>query len=146
VARFVSRTWWIASGLAMAACGNGRTVPVCADGSGLYATIAEAIAGEPSGTTIDLCPGTYAETLSISGKSFTLRGESADTTILDAGGAGSAITVIDGGVTIEGLTIRNAASPQRAWCSALRCWSRSGRSRSSASAPSTAPPSRRRSI
>jgi nitrous oxidase accessory protein NosD len=113
VTRFVSCTWWIASGLAMAACGNARTVPVCADGSGLYATIGEAIAGEPSGATIELCPGTYAETLAITGTSFTLRGESADTTILDAGGAGTAITVVDGGLTIDGLTIRNAVAPQR---------------------------------
>jgi predicted outer membrane repeat protein len=97
----------------MAACGNGRSVPVCADGSGLYATIGEAVAAEPSGTAIDLCPGTYAETISITGEAFTLRGESADTTILDAGGAGSAITVVDGGVTIDGLTIRNALSQQR---------------------------------
>jgi len=82
---------------------------VCADGSAQFTTLHEAIAAAPDGSGVEVCAGTYAETLAISDKSIRINGAGADTTILDAGG-GTGLTVTDGHkVTIAGFTIRGGA-------------------------------------
>lgn len=95
---------------------------VCASGAP-YTTIGSAIAAAPAGSTIEICPGTYNEHLTIAGKPLHLRGVSgAGATFLDAGGQGTALVVSatqGSGVVIEGLTIRNANAAGRG--GGLRC-------------------------
>jgi predicted outer membrane repeat protein len=89
---------------------EGPTIPVCASGDADYQTIGDAIAAAPAGAVLALCAGTYQEQLLIEGKSLTIRGtEGATATALDAGERGIAITLRatgNGGLTVEGLTIR----------------------------------------
>lgn len=98
-------------------------VVVCASG-GDFTTLAEAIEAAPSGTGIEVCPGTYAERLTIETKAIHIRsqGDSSDT-ILDAGSSGTAVTVKGAstgiGVTLEGFTIQNGLSATRG--GAVRC-------------------------
>ena len=83
---------------------------------GTYPTIQAAINAVPSGTTIYVQPGSYAEALIIadSSRSITIRGVGgAAATIVDAAGRGtSAITVVrsTGTITVDGLTFRNGAA------------------------------------
>ena len=84
-------------------------VTACATG-GDYATIGAAIAAAPPGGTIFICAGTYAERLTITAKPLDLRGEGAGTTRIDAGAAGTALTITGTGapgVTLSGLAIGN---------------------------------------
>ena len=95
---------------------SGVVLGVCASGDADHATLADAIAAAPSGSVIEVCPGTYAETLRIDDKRLDIRclGGAADT-ILDAGGAGIAIdvrTTGGSGVLIEGFTIRGGEADQ----------------------------------
>ena len=82
---------------------------------GTYATIQSAINNVPSGTTITVQPGVYAEALvvSIQNKSITVRGAGgAGATVVDAGGRNTtALHVINstGTIIFEGLTFRNGA-------------------------------------
>jgi nitrous oxidase accessory protein len=82
------------------------------DGNGLhvgpggdYATLTEALAIARPGMTIELLPGTHSGQWVIS-TSLTLRGQPG--AVLDGGGTGTLLTIAAGGVTIEGLTIRNS--------------------------------------
>jgi FG-GAP-like repeat len=88
---------------------------------GNYATIQAAInavmsGALPDGTTINVQPGTYFESLSVvnTGRSMTVRGVSgAGATVVDAGGRNApALHVLraSGQVAFSGLTFRNAAS------------------------------------
>ena len=83
-------------------------IAVCATGGAAYATVAEAVAAVPSGSVITLCPGTYAERVGIAGKRIKIAGAGADRTFLDAGAAGTALTITDGAdVMVTGLTIQH---------------------------------------
>jgi len=87
---------------------------------GNYSTIQAAINAVPSGTTINVQPGTYRETLSIgnTARSITIRGTGgAAATIVDAAGFGAAALNVfqaTGSIVIEGLTFRNGAPPDAA--------------------------------
>ncbi len=76
------------------------TFSVCADASGDYTTIQDAIDDAPSGALITVCAGTYSESLVIDGKSVALA---------SADGVGAA--VIDGGGTGRALRVENTPSP-----------------------------------
>ena len=82
---------------------------------GNYPTIQAAIDAVPSGTTINVQPGTYAEALvvSISNKSITVRGVGGPgATIVDAAGRNTtALHVVNstGTIAFQGLTFRNGA-------------------------------------
>src|SRR5690349_16437181 len=95
---------------------SGVVLAVCATGDADHTTLADAIAAAPSGSVIEVCPGTYAETLRIDDKRLDIRGlGGAADTILDAGGAGIAIdvrTTGGSGVLIEGFTIRGGDAEQ----------------------------------
>lgn len=75
------------------------------------ATIQAAVNASSSNDTINVAAGTYAENVSVSGKSLTFVGEETATTIVDGGGTGSVFSVIEGvdPITAEfqDLTIRN---------------------------------------
>lgn len=77
-----------------------------------FATIQAAIDSSSDGDEILVAPGTYRETLSISGASISLRSTGgAPVTIIDAQGAGPVVSLSDPRtVTIEGFTIRNGQS------------------------------------
>jgi hypothetical protein len=96
---------------------------VCASGAP-YSRIGDAIAAAPpEGATIRVCAGTYAERLTIDGKSLRIVGTGgADVTILDAAATGGAVSIQNAGgagVTIEGLTIRNGVAATEG--GGLRC-------------------------
>lgn len=69
-----------------------------------YTTIQAAVTAAVAGDTIIVCPGTYAENISVS-KSLTLQGVPG--AIIDGGAGGDAINVSANGLTIEGFEIRN---------------------------------------
>ncbi len=89
------------------------SLQVCPTGAP-FTSIAAAIAAAPSGATIQICPGTYRERLSINAKPLSLVGTGgAAVTIVD-GSAGGSVLAIAGtggsGVTVQGLTFRNGAT------------------------------------
>ena len=77
-----------------------------------YATVQDAIDAASAQDVVEVCAGTFAERLVVSGKALVLR--SADgpaDTVVDAGGVGRALTVTTASpVTVEGLTFRNGWS------------------------------------
>lgn len=84
-------------------------VTVCTDGATAdYTTIQSAVDAAEPGWVLEICSGTWHERVVVDGKGLTLRGrDGASLTILDADGAGSAITVRNTTepVVIEGLTV-----------------------------------------
>lgn len=93
----------LASGIARA---DTVTVP------GSFPTIQAALDGAPSGSVIQLAPGTYHERLALGPQhALTLRGNPDDpaSVVLDAGGAGDAIRMIGvtGSMLVEGITLTN---------------------------------------
>ncbi|HTM19490.1 MAG TPA: right-handed parallel beta-helix repeat-containing protein [Kofleriaceae bacterium] len=83
---------------------------VCASGDAPYGSIGEAVAGAPDGSTIDVCAGTYAESLDLSGRTLTIRGYGGDV-IVDAGGAAGVVTATAGAqVALRALILRNGAA------------------------------------
>jgi len=86
-------------------------IAVCPDGVAPYGTIASAIAAAAAGSTIEVCPGTYAERLLVLDKPLQIVGTGgAAVTILDAGSGGTALVVQNtggSGLAIRGFTIRN---------------------------------------
>jgi hypothetical protein len=73
-----------------------------------YSTISTSVAAAPSGATVVVCPGTYAESVTISTKQLRLRGVSAT---VDASGLNSGV-VIEGpgaaGSSLQGFQVENA--------------------------------------
>lgn len=70
-------------------------------------TIGHAIFLTVSGDSIVVAPATYTENLTI-GKNLTIVGSGASTTIIDGGGAGTVVTIINSSaVTLSKLTIRH---------------------------------------
>jgi hypothetical protein len=89
---------------------GGRTLQVCGSG-GEYSTVQRAIDAAASGDTLTLCAGTFKERLSVSGKSLTLVGAGAGSSVLDANGSGTALKLSGGAtVTLVDLTVQNAKS------------------------------------
>lgn len=74
-------------------------------GTAAFSSIAAAVAAAGAGSTIVVCPGTYAEDV-IVGKPLTLAGQGNAT--IDASGLENGIQVVASDVTVSGLTIRNA--------------------------------------
>lgn len=108
-----------AATLVVAQDGHGTATSCEAPAPTPYTTIGAAIAAARPHDVVKVCPGVYAEQLTIA-KPLTLRGESgavvkpagmvATTTSLTTGNALATVIVVDGaaGVTIEGLTIDGA--------------------------------------
>jgi parallel beta-helix repeat protein len=83
------------------------TLYVGGSGPGNYSTIQDAVDAANSGDTIYVYHGTYYENVIISTTVF-LRGEQRDTTIIDGGNAGDAVSVFADDVTVQGFTIQNS--------------------------------------
>jgi hypothetical protein len=83
-------------------------VTVCATGDADYTTLGDAVADAPAGALLLVCPAVYREQLSIIEKPLLIHGVGgAAETILDADGAGIALTVKGTSyLTVEGFTIR----------------------------------------
>ena len=78
-----------------------------ADGTA-YATINAALLDANSGDVVQIAPGTYTEDLELDeGRILTLRGEEAETTIIQGTGLGSVVTIgsSGSGITLRGLTL-----------------------------------------
>ena len=76
-----------------------------------YSTISSAVAAASSGDTVDVCPGTYDDTVSLSTKAVTINGNNGGAAILDAVNQFHGIVVsgaATAGTVIENLTIENA--------------------------------------
>lgn len=86
----------------------GEKATVCSSG-GSYTTIQAAINAATSGSTITVCAGTYKERITTSGKTLTITGAGASTTILDANNSGTAFKVTGSGkITLSGITVTKA--------------------------------------
>ena len=81
------------------------TITVDPAGGGDYATVGAAMLAASSGDTLSLAAGTYAECLDPAGKSLTLTGAGADSTVLDGAGCSYALVVYSG----ETLTLQDLA-------------------------------------
>ena len=82
-----------------------------------YTTIADALAGAAAMDTVNVCGGTYTETLTID-VDLVLKGidGASDTTISAAGAGGAPIVVNADDVTIEGFTITGGMGTPREGC------------------------------
>jgi len=84
---------------------------VCADGSGDFSTIQDAVDAASDGSFIELCPGTYEEYVTIEDMELTIigGGDHPEDVVLDGHSAGSAGFVISGraaNVTLHWMTIQ----------------------------------------
>jgi predicted outer membrane repeat protein len=91
------------------------TLDVDASGSGSYTSIQDAIDDATSGDSIEVAPGTYAESINFSGKELQIysTGGSGVTLLDAAGGASYAVTATSGegaGTRLEGFTVRNGSA------------------------------------
>ncbi|MEQ1505441.1 MAG: hypothetical protein ABMB14_24630 [Myxococcota bacterium] len=90
---------------------SGRVLSPGCVGSG-YATVQSAIAAAATGDVVEVCPGTYRERLTVTGKTITVRSrDGAATTIVDAQSLGRTLSVTGGAsVTVEDLTLQNGST------------------------------------
>ncbi len=114
----VTTALWIVGGAASASADDGHDshdrLYVSADGSSsdsgrschtaTFTSINAAVAAAHAGSTVVVCPGTYAEDVVIS-KPLTLVGQRAT---IDATGLENAVQVVASHVTVRGLTLENA--------------------------------------
>lgn len=83
-------------------------ITACADATADYTTIQSAVDAAEPGWVVEICAGTWHERVVVEGKGLTLRGrDGASLTVIDADGAGSAVTVRNNTepVVIEGVTV-----------------------------------------
>lgn len=76
------------------------------DGGGGYAHLADAVTVAPEGAVIELCEGTYEESLTVD-KAVTIRGASATGVTLAGPGSDVPLTITGAGVTVENLTLES---------------------------------------
>ncbi|MEN9785025.1 MAG: hypothetical protein RLZZ299_289 [Pseudomonadota bacterium] len=79
------------------------------DGATNHGTIADALDAAQDGSTILLCDGTYAETVTLSADVTLASLHGPSTVTLDAGNVGSVVTVTGGVATLDGLTLTGGA-------------------------------------
>lgn len=83
----------------IASSASAATFMVCPGGCE-YSSIQKAISSSSNGDTILVKSGTYFEKVKVN-KKLTLRG--IGNPVVDAGGSGSAITLVEDGITLEGF-------------------------------------------
>ncbi|GLY27985.1 right-handed parallel beta-helix repeat-containing protein [Kineosporia sp. NBRC 101731] len=104
-----------------------RTIQVAPGRRGAYTTIGDALSDAPTDAVIEVAEGTYREALHLSGKTVTIRPlPDGGPVVIDADGAPHpAISCRDGGVQLEGLTLRGgegaALSAERSQVRVERC-------------------------
>lgn len=85
------------------------TIYVDDDGTADYTCIQEAVDAAVDGDTVYVYSGRYEEHVVISSKSITLQGEDKDSTIIDAGGDGTALFInATHDVSVSGFTFQNS--------------------------------------
>jgi hypothetical protein len=118
------RTLFVAIAMtAFASTVCGATIVVHQDGSGDFTTIGAAVAAAATNDLIQVGPGTYPESLTIT-KSIEIESESgSETTILDGEGS-HFIMIIDGvyHVGLTGLTFTHAYAPDQGHGAAILAW------------------------
>ena len=72
-----------------------------------YATIQKAIDMAQDWDTIKVAPGTYVKSIIVNKRNIIILGDFPETTILDAGGAPTTVTLVADNVEINGFTITN---------------------------------------
>ena len=93
------------------------TIYVDDDGTADYTSIQDAVDVAIDGDTVYVYSGKYEEHVVISSKSITLQGEDKDSTIIDAGGDGTALFInATHDVSVSGFTFQN--SGKRTWIEA----------------------------
>lgn len=96
---------------------NTKTLYVDDDGTADYTHIQDAIDAAVDGDTVYVYSGKYDEHVVLSSKSITLQGEDKDSTIIDAGGDGTALFInATHDVSVSGFTFQN--SGKRTWIEA----------------------------
>ncbi|MDA8044623.1 MAG: right-handed parallel beta-helix repeat-containing protein [Actinomycetota bacterium] len=76
-----------------------------------YSTISAAVTAAVSGDTIEVCPGTYDESVSLGGKSLTINGSNGGTAVIDAINQINGVSIMGATTansTIANLTVENA--------------------------------------
>jgi hypothetical protein len=90
------------------------TFSVCADGSGDYSTIQDAIDDVPSGAMVSVCAGVYTESLVVDAKALALvSADGVGSVVLDGGGSDRIMrveAVPSPGLSITGFTFSDGAS------------------------------------
>jgi nitrous oxidase accessory protein NosD len=86
---------------------EGATIIVATDGTGDFKSIQEAINNASYGSTVTVMAGTYFENVVID-KTIDLRGQGADSTIINGGNTGTVILVTADDVHISGLGVRKS--------------------------------------
>lgn len=84
---------------------------VCHEGGADHVGLQDAIDAAADGDVLGVCAGTWTEPLRVMAKRVTIRGAGAGATVVDAGGLGSALEVLErGAVEAEGLTLRGGVA------------------------------------
>jgi len=93
---------------------DGNTLYVGGSGEGNYTKIQDAIDNASNGDTVFVYSGTYYENVDLMLKSISLIGEEKNTTVIDAKGIGTAISIdrFNYLSTIRGFTIQNSGSEE----------------------------------
>lgn len=81
---------------------------VCGDGTGDFEEVQDAVDAATDGDVIGVCEGTF-EWVSIERRDIELRGAGSALTILDGGAANTALTIADSAVTVRGLGLTSGA-------------------------------------
>jgi len=92
-----------------ASTGTGTVHYVGGTGPDNYTVIQDAVDDAASGDTVYVYPGCYTECLTVD-TAITLTGENKNTTVIDAGGGGPAISLTADNATVQGFTIQNWAA------------------------------------
>jgi hypothetical protein len=79
-------------------------------GTGTWTSIAEALNHAVAGDTLMVCPGRYAQRLTLSEDISIVGVGGADVTFIDTAGASTGVVISGGAVHLEGLTIENCGT------------------------------------
>ena len=85
------------------------THSVDASGGGDFTSIQAAVDAAASGDTIEIAPGTYEESISISAKTLALSGSGVDATVINGSRSATVFSASGGGLSLSNLTIQGGA-------------------------------------
>jgi parallel beta-helix repeat protein len=99
-----------------------KSLTVCKEGCNFHSVKAAVEAADP-GDVVEVDSGNYQENVRIN-KSLTLIGKDTGSgkPVIDAGGNGSAVTILADGITIDGFNLTNALGSQADFYAGIRVW------------------------